>query len=127
MPRAKTLALLAAVALAGCGGGGDDEQPAPAKVDAETTAAPVGKPNQGTIVQYADCDDWNKGGTAEKQATVLQLRDQLTPQDDPNATSALKDDDALAILDHACEPSYSGSLRLYKLYVRAQAYAPLNN
>ena len=30
-----------------------------------------------------------------------------------------------SVFEKVCAPSYSDSLRLYKLYARAQAYAPL--
>ena len=115
-------ALVAALLMAGCG---DDESSRPAAERPAESAAPVGEPNQGSVVQFADCDDWNKGSVERKQATVVALRGQLTPQGDPNAESSLADDRALEILDHACTPSYAGSLRLYKIYVRAQGFAPL--
>lgn len=109
--------LLAAVVLAGCG---SEERAAP-------QAEPVGDPSQGSVVQYADCADWNGGSTAEKRATVVALRGQLTPQTSATAASPLDDERALTLLDRACTPEFAGSLRLYKLYVRAQAFAPLAN
>ena len=115
-------ALVAAIALAGCG---DDESPRPAAERATASVAPVGEANQGSVVQGADCDDWNKGSVESKRATVVTLRGQLTPQSDPNAESTLSDERAFEILENACKPSYAGSLRLYKIYVRAQGFAPL--
>jgi hypothetical protein len=120
--RRAAAALVAAIAATGCG---DDQSAQPAAERPAASAAPVGVPNQGSIVQYADCDDWNKGSLERKQATVVALRSQLTPEGDPTAESSLADDRALEILDNACEPSYAGSLRLYKIYVRAQGFAPL--
>ncbi|MBA2240053.1 MAG: hypothetical protein H0W09_02225, partial [Solirubrobacterales bacterium] len=93
--------------------------------EAAPAAEPVGEPSAGSIVQYADCADWNRGSLAEKQATVIELRGQLTPQTSETAESDLDDDRALEILDGACKAGFSDSLRLYKLYVRAQAFAPL--
>jgi hypothetical protein len=109
--------LLAAGALASCG---DDDRPASAP-----RAEPVGQESQGSVVQYADCGDWRGGTPAEKRATVVALRGQLTPQSSETATSPLPDDRAYAVLESACAPGNPASLRLYKLYVRAQAFAPL--
>lgn len=117
-------ALVAAIAIAGCG---DDESPRPAaeRPSATASVAPVGEPNQGSVVQFADCDDWRKGSEAAKQATIVELRDQLTLQSDPDAESPLSDERAFEIFESSCAPSYAGSLRLYKLYARAQGFAPL--
>lgn len=78
------------------------------------------------MVQFADCDDWRAGTAAEREATVVALRGQLTPQTSATAESPLSDERAYEILQKACTPGYAGSLRLYKLYVRAQAFAPLS-
>jgi hypothetical protein len=42
------------------------------------------------------------------------------------ARSPLSDERAYEILDKACRHPGAESLRLYKLYVRAQGFAPLN-
>ena len=103
--------------IVGCGG--DDEAPAAAK------AKPVGTESAGSVTQYADCHDWRAGSPAERRATVVELRSQLTPQTSETAESPLPDERAYEILQKACGPGY-GSLRLYKLYVRAQGFAPLS-
>lgn len=119
VPRALAAAALAAlVAAAGCGGG-DDESPARA------SAKPVGAASAGSVVQFADCRDWRAGTEEERFATIEVLRGQLTPQRSETAESPLSDERAYEILDKACSQSYAGSLRLYKLYVRAQGFAPL--
>ena len=56
----------------------------------------------------------------------MELRRQLTPQTSKTAESPLADERAYEILQKTCGPDYADSLRLYKLYVRAQAFAPLN-
>ena len=114
------LAAVAAVLLAGCGDGGDG----PAD-PMGATAQSVGKRSAGSVVQFADCDDWRRGTRAEREATVLELRDQLTQQSERSAQSPLRDERAYALFQKACKPDYAGSLRLYKLYVRAQGFAPL--
>ena len=123
--RAGRLAVLAcaAVALAGCG----DGAPAPpATAKAAGDVQPVGDPTGGSVVQVADCDDWNAGTRAERVATVEALRGQLTPQHSTTAASPLGDERAYEILEKACSPDFAGSLRLYKLYARAQGFAPLS-
>jgi hypothetical protein len=53
------------------------------------------------------------------------LRGQLTPQRSETAASPLSDERAYAVFQKACSPDYAESLRLYKLYVRVQGFAPL--
>lgn len=103
--------------LAACGGsGGGGEEPA---------ASGVGVERAGSVAQTADCADWNAGTEAERQATIVDLRGQLTSQTDAAAQSVLPDDRAYELFENACEQEYAQSLRLYKLYVRAAAFEPL--
>jgi hypothetical protein len=90
------------------------------------SAKPVGNPSAGSVVQFADCGDWRRGSTAERFATIKELRGQLTPQTSRTAASPLADDRAYELLDRACTFETAESLRLYKLYVRAQGFAPLS-
>jgi hypothetical protein len=117
--------MVALTLAAGCGG--DDGPAAGAKGAGAAKAKPVGIERAGSVTQYADCDDWRAGSPAERRATVSELRGQLTPQTSETAESPLADERAYEILQKACEPDYAGSLRLYKLYVRAQGFAPLND
>ena len=114
--------LAAAILLAACGG--EDEEPAqpvPAK------AQSVGKRTAGSVVQFADCSDWNRGTRPERKATVRELRDQLTQQGQRSNASPLSDRHAYAVIQKACTATdYAGSLRLYKLYARVQGFAPLS-
>jgi hypothetical protein len=109
------VALAAAATTVGCG----DQEESPAR------AKPVGKPSAGSVVQFADCGDWRRGTSAERVATIEELRGQLTPQTSRTAASPLPDQRAYEILDRACRFETAESLRLYKLYVRAQGFAPL--
>ncbi|MEJ7788691.1 MAG: hypothetical protein WKF29_02295 [Thermoleophilaceae bacterium] len=113
-------------AAAGCGGGEDAGRESQASGQA-AGAQPVGKESAGSVTQFANCDNWRAGSPAERRATVVELRRQLTPQEAEEAKSPLADDRAYEILQKACAPSFAGSLRLYKLYVRAQGFAPLND
>jgi hypothetical protein len=120
------VAAVAALALTG-GCGGEDQREGGTDAVGAATAKPVGTERAGSVTQYADCDDWRAGSPAERRATVVELRRQLTPQTSETAESPLADARAYEILQKACKPDYAGSLRLYKLYVRAQAFAPLND
>ena len=122
------LTAVAALAAAGCGengGDGDTDGAAAAQAAATPEVTPVGDEVTGSVVQYADCDDWNAGSEPARRATVEKLRGQLTPTQSKDARSPLSDERAYEILEKACSPDYAGSLRLYKLYARAQGYAPL--
>ncbi len=113
-------ALLAATAVAGCGGAeADGTASAPA-------AKPVGDVSGGSVAQFADCGDWRAGTRAERMATVEELRGQLTPQRSKTAASPLPDERAYEVFEKACAPDYAESLRLSKLYVKVQGFAPLS-
>jgi hypothetical protein len=114
-PTLLAAALAVSASVAGCG-----DEPARSK-----PAKPVGEPSAGSVVQFADCGDWREGTRAERFATIDELRGQLTPQGSATARSPLSDRRAYEILDKACRAGFARSLRLYKLYVRAQGFAPL--
>ena len=123
--RGLALALAGAVLLTGCGGD-DKDPPAQAAASQKEKAESVGRRSAGSVVQFADCDDWRRGSRAEREVTVVELRDQLTIQSARSSASPLPDDRAYEIFQKACKPDFAGSLRLYKLYARAQGFAPLN-
>ena len=116
--RASLVALAAAAAAAGCGGDGGSS-------DSPDGAEPVGRESAGSVVQFADCGDWLAATEAERYATVRALRGQLTPQGSETAASPLSDERAHALLQRTCSTGNVESLRLYKLYARMQAFAPL--
>ncbi len=125
--RRLTVALAALVAAAAVSGCGDDERAASKAASSAQTAKPVGKESAGSVVQFADCGDWQRGTHAERIATVVAIRGQLTPQRSPNAASPLPDDEALTLLSDVCKDEALSSLRLYKLYARMQGFAPLRD
>jgi len=118
--------LVAAALLPGCGGDENEKAPARAGASGDERTESVGRRSAGSVVQFADCDDWRHGSRAEREATVIELRDQLTIQGERSNESPLPDDRAYEILQKACKPDFAGSLRLYKLYARAQGFAPLS-
>lgn len=109
------VALGAAAILGACGESDSDPEP----------VSGVGREAAGSVTQFADCADWNAGTEAERQATIVDLRGQLTAQSDAGAASVLPDERAHELFMNACEERYAASLRLYKLYVRAAAFEPL--
>ena len=111
-------ALVAAGILTGCGG--DEATPA------AQSAKPVGDESAGSVAQFADCGDWRAGTEAARRATVKVLRGQLTPQRSESAASPLPDERAYQVFQKACAPDYAESLRLSKLYVKLQGFAPLS-
>ena len=115
------LAALAAAALLGVAGCGDDDGDGS---DAKPVK-PVGPESGGSVAQYADCGDWRKGTRAEREATIDELRGQLTAQTDKSAESQLSDESAYEVIERNCKPEWAGKLRLYVLYSRAQGFAPL--
>jgi hypothetical protein len=116
-----TLALLAAGALglAACGEGDGGETAAGSEAEG------VGPVRAGSTAQLASCRDWRRGTEEQRYATLSDIRGQLTEQTDPEAASDLPDEAAYAMFEKICATGYSDSLRLYKLYARAEAYAPL--
>ena len=117
----RALALLAAGALglAACGEGDGGE----AAAGSEVEGGGPGRP--GSTAQLASCRDWRRGSEEQRYATLADIRGQLTEQTDPEAVSDLPDEAAYAMFEKVCATGYSDSLRLYKLYARAEAYAPL--
>lgn len=118
-------ALLAATAV-GLGACGERDSGARDSGDAGgQQVAGVGPVRANSTAQFASCRDWRRGSEDERYATIADIRGQLTPQTATNADSDLPDETAYEIFQKVCANDYSDSLRLYKLYVRAQAYAPL--
>lgn len=120
------VAVALAAAAAGCGGEREPSSAA-ARADAEATEAvePVGREMAGSVAQLADCDDWRAGSREARMATIRDIRGQHTPQRSATAASPLSDERAYEIFEKVCAQSYAGSLRLYKMYVKAQGFSPL--
>jgi hypothetical protein len=111
--------LVALALLVGCGDSGESGD------DAAGDVKGVGPVTAGSTAQFASCRDWKQGSEENRYATIEDIRGQLTPQSSETAESDLSDEDAYEMFQHTCEAEWAGSLRLYKLYARAQAFAPL--
>jgi hypothetical protein len=115
------LALVAAAALILGGCGADD------KAGGDRAAAKgVGLVVAGSTAQFANCRDWRRGTEAQRYATIADIRGQLTPQSSRIEESDLSDRSAYRIFQSSCATDGSDQLRLYKIYARAQAFAPLS-
>jgi hypothetical protein len=102
----------------GCGGGDDS--------GSETTKG-VGIVRANSTAQFADCKDWRKGSVEQRYATIRDIRLQLDPQTPDAAQTELPDRTAYRLFQKTCAAGFAATLRLYKLYARAQAYAPLRD
>jgi hypothetical protein len=103
---------------AGSGGGSRDEGTA---VDIRG----VGLMSGNSTAQFANCRDWRSGTPERRYATIEDIRGQLTPQVSRSEESDLSDRQTYGIFQRVCANDFSDELRLYKLYMRAQAFAPL--
>ena len=123
------LAVALMAAAAGACGGEREPSSAAARADADPQATqavePVGREMAGSVAQLADCDDWRAGSREARMATIRDIRGQHTPQRSATAASPLSDERAYEIFEKVCAQSYAGSLRLYKMYVKAQGFSPL--
>jgi hypothetical protein len=113
--------MFAAATLVACGGGTDE---APRAHTESMHAGGLGVVRAGSTAQFADCAGWRRGTVEQRRAAIESIRDQLTPQRSVTAESALSDDAAYRMFDKTCSSGIADSLRLYKIYARAQAFAP---
>ena len=79
----------------------------------------------GSVAALAQCRDWNAGTEEEKQATIADIRSSLTPQSEEESGIFLSDDAAYELFERSCAVEWAEGFKLYKLYARAEAYAPL--
>ena len=118
------VAAAAALLLTGCGGSKDD-QPTSAATGKAAPAEALGEDTAGSVAQLAQCRDWNRGDRAEKLATIEDIRNQVNRGDSGFDAPPLSDAEAMELFDNACEASYAQGFRLYILYARGAAAAPL--
>ena len=119
------LTAAAAVALPACGANDGDDGSAGRDRDAQVDIRGVGLMSGNSTAQFANCRDWRGGSVERRYATIEDIRGQLTPQSSKSAVSDLSDEQAYRIFQRVCANEFSDELRLYKLYARAQAFAPL--
>lgn len=132
-PLGAVLLALTAVVVTGCGGneeGAAAPSSSTATAPASTEILPVDvdgtDPDRaGSVAQLADCAYWRSASREQRLATIADIRGQHTPQQSETGASPLSDERAYEVFERACKPEFADSLRLYKLYVRVQGFAPL--
>ncbi len=87
-------------------------------------ARPLGEMLAGSVAPMAQCADWNGGTRAQRLATIEDIREQVNLKDSAVQTPPLSDGAAYTVLDKTCRRAFASSFRLYKLYARADAFAP---
>lgn len=115
-PAAALALLLITGVLAGCGGEDTGSDP---------ESQGVGDPVGGSVAALAQCRDWNAGTEEEKQATIDDIRNSLTPQSQEESGTSLPDEDAYELFERSCAVDFAQGFKLYKLYARRAAFAPL--
>jgi predicted small lipoprotein YifL len=110
--RRALLALVAVVALAGCG---DKEHASgPASPPSAASAAPPAS------LQAASCGDWMRVGDQGRRTLLAQLKavrgEQVTGKGVRAQGTVLTDEQATQVLNGRCSMPQAQYLRLYKLY-----------
>ena len=85
----------------------------------------VGENLAGSVAPLVECRDWNGANDEQKLATIEDVRSQVDRPDSGIRVPSLTDEEAIMVFDNACEPVWAQGFRLYKLYARAVAFAPL--
>ncbi len=122
---AMVVAVTAVVAL---GAGGSEEGGSGAAEEAVGVGQDkfgVGQVRAGSVAALAQCSDWNEGTEEQKQATIDDIYNQLNQAGSTGPTPDLPDDEAYALFERSCAPSYASGFRLYKLFARAGAFSQL--
>ena len=103
--------------LGGCGGSDPSKQ----------QAKKLPQPALPVALRYAKCSDWRKGTIAQREGTVVRIREfaggPVGSSQGIQRGRVLDDGQAYAILDRFCSKRYARGFRLYLLYVRAAAFA----
>jgi hypothetical protein len=126
---AALIALVVPLAIAGCGSeepseAGQAQDQAGEPIDISGTD-PVGQEIGGSVAPLATCADWSGANEPERLATIADIRTQLGAQDSGITVPELTDEEAEAMYDNACEPSWAAGFRLYKLYARAVGFVEI--
>lgn len=128
-PRSRRLSAIVAVALGALvlggavvamGSGGSDSK---GDFDVAGDVMPLGQIRAGSVASLVDCDDWNEGPVERQQATVIDIREQLSAGGTIAGRPSLADQEAFDLFERACAEDFTGAFRLYKLYYQANAFS----
>ena len=129
-------ALIAAVALAGCGGSSSSSSSSSKQTTtAAATIAVPAEPPPGSganpdlgDTRLADCSMWRKGDVAERYGTIREIKSFAgSPVGGPGETgNTMSDQEAYRVFANWCKPqnTFATYFKLYKLYTRAAAFRP---
>jgi hypothetical protein len=85
----------------------------------------VGERTAGSVAALVNCGEWKRATPRQKLATIADVRSQVSRRDTGIKAPVLTDGEALRVFDDACRPSWAEGFRLYLIYARAVAFAPL--
>jgi hypothetical protein len=125
--RRRLLVVLTAVALLVLGAGaavvavGDDDESR--DFDVSSDVEPLGDERAGSVASLVECADWVEGSVERKQATVVDIREQLSGGGTIEGRPAISDQDAYDTFERACENDFTARFQLYKIYFRANAFS----
>lgn len=114
---ALTLALLGGLAVLAFGDDGESID-----FDVAEDVQPLGDERAGSVAQLVECSDWVEGSVERKQATVVDIREQLSGGGTIEGRPSLPDQEAYDTFDRACANDFTERFQLYKIYFRANAF-----
>jgi hypothetical protein len=107
--------ILCAGLLLGCGGDSDDA--------ADRDSAALGSPDVQTSAREADCDDWNRASVEDRQVIVESIAEYEGGGPSGTVGRTMSAEQAYEVFERFCERDYASAFKLYKIYVRAAAFA----
>jgi hypothetical protein len=106
--------LACGLAAAGCGEGDDSGDPG---------SSALGSPELQTSAREADCADWNAASTEDRRVIIDSIAEFEGGAPTGTQGRSLPEDEAYDVFERTCEPEYASAFKLYKVYVRAAAFA----
>jgi len=103
--------------------GGEADEPGTSDFEVAEGVEPLGEVRAGSVASLVDCADWSGGSVERKQATVVDIREQLTSGGTIEGRPSLSDQEAYEVFDRACAEEFTSAFRLYKVYYQANAFA----
>ena len=115
VPKVALLAVCAGAFLgAGCGDSDDAS---------DSGSSALGSPDVQTTARETDCTDWNDATVEERQIIVESIAEFESGAPTGTTGRTLPEDEAYELFQRFCENDYASAFKLYKIYVRAAAFA----
>jgi hypothetical protein len=83
----------------------------------------LGSPEVQTSARETDCMDWNDAAVEERQIIVESIAKFEGGAPTGTTGRTLPNDQAYEVFERFCEKDYAAAFKLYKIYVRAAAFA----